>query len=279
MQGLRSCFPCTALRPFVRAYAQRWTAVTDLPIVQTTPAQSEQVLEFECGNRLSALYSDGTEYVCSRVELIGPVTRDSDRPYAVQLKLPPGTESFAVFFQPAGFSHLFGVPMCETTNRAYDASSVTGPGIRNLWQMLCENAGFESRVRIVEQFLLGRANRTLTYDKIAGIANYILLRRGMVGVSDLANRGGLGLRQFERTFLTHVGCSPKVFSRVARFQSALDAKVSSPNRSWLELAHEFGYHDQMHMIHDFEKLCGNSPQELLAHLGDMRPPALACTKE
>jgi AraC-like DNA-binding protein len=279
MQGLRSCFPCTALRPYVRAYAQRWTTVTDPPILQATPAQTEQVLEFEFGNPVRAVYSDETEYVCSRIDLVGPGTRDSTRPYAIQLKLPPGTESFAVFFQPAGFSHLFAVPMCETLNRAYDASSVAGPGIRNLWQMLGENTGFESRVRIVEQFLLARANLTHEHDKIAGIANYILLRRGMVGVTYLANRSGLGLRQFERAFLRHVGCSPKVFSRVARFQSALDAKVSAPNRSWLELAHEFGYHDQMHMIHDFEKLCGDSPQELLAHLGDMRPPALASAKK
>ena len=63
-----------------------------------------------------------------------------------------------------------------------------------------------------------------------------------------------GLRQFERSFERDVGVSPKSFARIARFQSALDAKLVSPQRTWLDIAHSFGYHDQMHMIHDFEAL-------------------------
>jgi hypothetical protein len=35
---------------------------------------------------------------------------------------------------------------------------------------------------------------------------------------------------------------------VARFQAALDAKLASPARTWLDIAHRFGYYDQMHML-------------------------------
>jgi transcriptional regulator GlxA family with amidase domain len=83
------------------------------------------------------------------------------------------------------------------------------------------------------------------------------------------------LRQFEREFHREIGASPKVFARIARFQSALDAKVSAPKRTWLDIAHSFGYYDQMHMIHDFETLGRDSPTRLVAQLGDSRPPALA----
>ena len=275
MQGLKSCGPCQELRPYVRAYAQRWTDVSDAALLQPLTAQAEQVVHFEFGKPAEISYLDGTQYVSSVHEVIGAYTREPHRALAYQLKLYGGTESFAIFFQPAGFSQLFAVPMHELTNRNYDATSVAGHGIRILWNKLGENPGFENRVRIVEQFLLQRASRAPTYEKIGSIANYILRQRGAIRMTDLASRSDLGLRQLERNFLRQVGSSPKVFARVARFQCALDAKVSNPKLTWLEIAHKFGYHDQMHMIYDFEKLAGNSPGELLVQLGDMRPPALA----
>jgi transcriptional regulator GlxA family with amidase domain len=82
------------------------------------------------------------------------------------------------------------------------------------------------------------------------------------------------LRQFERDFRREVGASPKVFARIARFQAALDAKIAAPKRSWLDIAHTFGYYDQMHMIHDFATLGRNSPTRLVSQIGDSRPPAL-----
>jgi hypothetical protein len=43
----------------------------------------------------------------------------------------------------------------------------------------------------------------------------------------------------------------------------------------VDVAHNFGYHDQMHMIHDFEKLGGDAPAKFLMQLGNMRFPALS----
>jgi AraC-like DNA-binding protein len=47
------------------------------------------------------------------------------------------------------------------------------------------------------------------------------------------------------------------------------------NASWLDLAHEFGYHHQTHMIKDFHDFSGLTPRGLLEILGDIRPHALA----
>lgn len=73
--------------------------------------------------------------------------------------------------------------------------------------------------------------------------------------------------------------APKLFARIARYQLALDSKVASPARSWLSIAHEFGYHDQMHMIRDFQSLSGASPGGIVLQLGDMRPAALDASSE
>ena len=120
-----------------------------------------------------------------------------------------------------------------------------------------------------------RAARIQARGMITAAADYIFRQHGAVRIADVANRGSTGLRQFEREFRQEVGAPPKLFARIARFQAALDAKVAAPQRTWLDIAHSFGYYDQMHMIHDFETLGSDSPTRLIAQLGDSRPPALA----
>jgi transcriptional regulator GlxA family with amidase domain len=110
------------------------------------------------------------------------------------------------------------------------------------------------------------------------VAYYMLATRGMLHIGDVAVDCALGVRQFERWFLTEVGVAPKLFSRVARFQSALDAKLAHRGRSWLEIAHDLSYHDQAHMIRDFRELAGNAPEKIFHGIGDLRPGALASPK-
>jgi methylphosphotriester-DNA--protein-cysteine methyltransferase len=95
-----------------------------------------------------------------------------------------------------------------------------------------------------------------------------------VQLEEVAGHLSLGLRQFERNFSREIGLSPKLYSRVARFQAVLDTRIKRQNSRWANLANDFGYHDQTHMIKDFQKLSGLTPERLLSSIGDMRPPAL-----
>jgi len=165
--------------------------------------------------------------------------------------------------------------MSEIANRIYDASSVVGPCLTALWNRLGETSSFQQRVVIVEEFLLGCTICKAPHDRIAIAASYLFRQHGSVRISTLDRRDSLSLRQFERLFHRETGVSPKAFARVARFQAAIDAKLARPRRTWLDIAHSFGYYDQMHMVHDFENLGRNSPARLIAQMGDVRPPALA----
>jgi hypothetical protein len=60
-----------------------------------------------------------------------------------------------------------------------------------------------------------------------------------------------------------------------RFQSALDTKRAAPGRSWMSVAHQLGYFDQMHMVRDFQSLGGSLPGEILTQIGDYQPWSLA----
>jgi AraC-like DNA-binding protein len=267
MAILQSVRPSQALRPYVRIYAQRQFDFRDLAVVEPVPAQLEQVLNFEIGTMPGIRHRQFA--VSSAIWIGGSQTSFPGRMY-----LYPGVESFAIFFHPTGWSRLFGIPPREITNRIGNAEFVHGSIIRYLWNQLGEAQSFEERVRVVEEFLLIRASGANIFDKIE-IASSLLFRTyGSARISELARESGLSLRQFERLFLNTFGMSPKVFARVARFQAAVDAKVECPKRTWLDIAHSFGYYDQMHMVHDFESLACDTPTQLISEMGDVRPGTL-----
>ena len=110
---------------------------------------------------------------------------------------------------------------------------------------------------------------------IAHVAMDTFRGHGRLPVAEMAGLASLSVRQFERQFERELGMPPKRFARIARFQFALDAKLVDPSRSWLDVAHGAGYYDQMHLVRDFHSLSGASPTQLVAELGDTRPPALA----
>src|SRR6185436_21146188 len=74
---------------------------------------------------------------------------------------------------------------------------------------------------------------------------------------------GISTRQLERRFKDRVGISPKLFSRMQRFQRVFRA-IGGGRPDWARVAVECGYHDQAHLIRDFRDFAGETPAVLLA---------------
>ena len=265
-----SAAPCRALREYVRAFAQRGIDRSTADIVQPVPASLEPTLEFDFYNSPLVEYDTGQSEAAYPISLVGPHTC---RRCCIRLSGP--VESFGIFFQPLGLWQLFRIPVGLLVNQAYTGQDVLGKGLRQLWERMGEIAGFDERVRLAEEYLLRRAADALGRSPVMNTAHGIFGQQRGTRISVLASHAALSVRQFQRRFSEEMGMPPKLFARITRYQMALDAKVTSPGRSWLKIAHEFGYHDQMHMIKDFQDLSGSSPVQTLMHLGDMRPEALA----
>ncbi len=271
MRAILSSAPCLELKPYVRAYAQRELEL-DSEYRQPVVASLEQVLEFDLATPPSIQYSDGTIDSAGAISIVGA----HSWPRA-SLLFSGRVCSFAVFFQPTAFWQLFGIPNSELMNQAHHGTDVMGTAMKSLWNAIAEVQSFKERVVIIEEFLRRRARIARSKTPIMSAAMHLFRKKGMMRIDVLADQSGLNMRHLERKFLTEVGISPKLFAKVTRFQAALDAKITSPDRSWLSIAHAFGYHDQMHMVRDFHSLGASSPNSLFARLGDGRPQALAAS--
>jgi methylphosphotriester-DNA--protein-cysteine methyltransferase len=233
------------------------------------PACLDQILNFEFGVRPIAELGDASRFTINRLSIVGS---SAYRPF--NMHLSGGVESFAIFFQPLAFWQLFRLPTSSLVNHDFDGYAVLGAEADQLWSRLAETATFAERVKVAEAYLLRKAVNAERNSSIMKAALYMFRTKGAVRLDDVASQLSLGLRQFERNFLSEIGLSPKLYSRVARFQTVLETRIQRQDTGWANLANEFGYHDQMHMIKDFQKLSGLTPEGLLSRIGDMRPPAL-----
>jgi transcriptional regulator GlxA family with amidase domain len=141
--------------------------------------------------------------------------------------------------------------------------------LQTLWNRIGRVSTFAQRVNIVEGWLAERAALVRTQNRMALAVTFIFRQHGAVWIPALAEWNSLGVRQFERRFEREIGTTPKTFARVARFQAAIDAKLANQERTWLSIADAFGYFDQMHMIHDFEKLGRAARHRSFSHKWEM----------
>jgi AraC-like DNA-binding protein len=220
------------------------------------------MIEFDFADPINAyLHQQRVIKKAPPTSVIGP---QSNR--KVDLRLHGRLDCFVVMFQPAGLHQLFSVPMQELADQNDEAHAVLGSCISGVRESLGNSESFEERVRLVDDWLLRISLRLQGVDGVSVVSNRIILCGGRVSINSLADESGLSVRQFERTFMRKVGLRPKLFARIARFEAALENKARFGAKSWTDVAHEFGYYDQMHMNHEFGEFAGGTPTETLIHL-------------
>ena len=260
MLDIRFCAPAPGLAPFVRFYIHRRAEIGGGAVVaHPVPARATPMIEFDFGDEVNVCYADQTALVKSPTTVVvGPQTWRR-----VEMRLQGSLESLVIMFQPDGLYRLFSIPMTKLTDQDYDAHSVLGAFTTKARQRLGECKSFAERVTLIDALLLRRAERSLQVDGISAAAQQIMRSEGRMSLSALAENTNLGLRQFERRFIQQVGMRPKLFARIARFEAALDYKARMKAVSWAGVAHQFGYYDQMHMVHDFAEFTGETPTRIL----------------
>jgi AraC-like DNA-binding protein len=254
--------PSIVLRHLIQFYVQMEVNLRDPIVIRPIPARASPCIEFVFGDRFKVRYCESRDEVTTpAVALVGMLTR----PHATLVH--QGTfHSFVIIFQVNGVMDLFGVPSSEITNRTYDADAVLGKPISELAECLGNCKTFQQRVSVANHFFAERLKHAQAADRMAFAADQILAFSGKLPSTELAGQAGIGVRQFQREFSARFGASPKLFSRIVRFQNALDTKARSSTKSWTDVAHELGYYDQMHMVHDFKEFTGESPTETLRQL-------------
>jgi AraC-like DNA-binding protein len=259
--------PAVPLRPYVQFYARRRLDVPDPVLVHAVPSRGAPMLEFSFGDPIHVRYHGArVEERSPDIVLVGLLTR----PHA-RLRLNGGVRSFVVMFQPTGLTRLFGMPLRELTDCTVGAELALGTSMQEWREQFASCTSFQACSRLADR-LLSRQLTHLREHPTWRLADRINALHGITRVEELATSFGLTPRTLERRFSEAFGISPKRYARIVRFQAALDLKARFPTATWTTVAHRLGYHDQMHLIHDFRAFTGETPtvalQELVAHFAE-----------
>lgn len=171
---------------------------------------------------------------------------------------------FGVYLYPFTIPALLRITASDLTGQLPDLNELFGKAGRELEERIMLAIDNRERTRIVSAFLISLLARTKReIPPVFASIGEIIRAQGLVKVGALANRYAYSPRNFERKFKEFAGLTPKLFSRIVRFQSIVKT-YRKTDRSLTEIAHDFGYYDQSHFIHEFKEFSGYNPKAFFA---------------
>ena len=177
---------------------------------------------------------------------------------------PQRINLLGVHFKPGGAFPFLGLPACDLADSHVDLETIWGPSAQLLRERICEAKTSDAKFRALEHALLRRMNGPVEQHYAVSSALEIFLNnRAAPRVIETAKYVGLSERRFIQVFKTEVGLTPKLFSRIQRFQRTRSLIHRDPSPDWAGLAIDLGYFDQSHLIREFLEFSGHSPTSYL----------------
>ena len=169
-----------------------------------------------------------------------------------------------VHFKPGGAFPFLGLPAGDLTDTHADLENLWGPSAGRLRESICEAGTSDEQFQLLEQALLRRLRHDVEqhYAVSAGLEMFGK-HHAAPKVREAASYIGLSERRFIQAFKTEVGLTPKLFSRIQRFQRTRSVIERDPAPDWAELAFDLGYFDQSHLIREFLEFSALSPTDYL----------------
>lgn len=174
-------------------------------------------------------------------------------------------EYVGVRFMPAAFPYLFNIDASILTERDESLSDVVPLLKSRLTDTLFNTRSFSAVGEAFDRYFIKELEtRRISIDKrLHNAVHLILKHHGHINMlSDLDT--GISPRQLRRLFEFYVGDTPKVFSKVVRFQYFFQLssshKIAAHNKIFLDA----GYYDQPHFNKEFKNYFGLTPTQVFS---------------
>lgn len=152
------------------------------------------------------------------------------------------------------------VPASELTERSVNLEVLFASGrLKQVHEQLQAANSPAQRISLVRDLFAERQPQRGS--AIVQLAANLIRTRKRVSGKELSQLTGLGTRQLQRLFLTHIGMSPMEFARLVRFERSI-YKIRSHGIS----AGTEEYADQAHLSHDIKQRTGLTPGQLRKQL-------------
>jgi AraC-like DNA-binding protein len=175
-----------------------------------------------------------------------------------------------VHFKPGGAFPFLEPAAYELADSHIDLEAIWGRTVAEMREQLSETTSPTRRLLLLEKLLVSRLLRAQPHHSAVSLAlDRFAQAGGRTRTCELARQAGLSQKRFIDVFRSEVGLSPKLFNRVVRFQRVLTTVHANSVPDWTQLALDYGYFDQAHLIRDFRAFSGLSPVDYLHRLREL----------
>ena len=171
-------------------------------------------------------------------------------------------------FNPAGAYRFFNLSLEEIRNRVLPLTDLLGKRAHELQERVANVEGVESKVSMVQQFLLEQFSARSGDEIFEFCVRKIIDTGGKIQVSQIEKLTGYSSRWLNMKFQSRIGINPKNLCSIIRFQQIYSEWARTNFTSFNKTDVYSYYHDQAHFIKDFKRFTGYSPSRFQVHDND-----------
>lgn len=170
----------------------------------------------------------------------------------------------AYFFYANAINSLFGIAANELTDKSLELIFLKQAKTYSLQEQLLNTPALNYRLDLLNNFIQKLADNAIKVnDKTEFATKKIRLSNGLLSLHNIHKELGITERTLQRLFQTHVGISPKMYSRVCQFNSAFQQLNQYQFIKYSDIAYDNGFADQSHFIRVFKEFTNLTPSSYL----------------
>lgn len=250
--------PGPAVRGIVRDY-WGYAEETGAPVQRRELPTADIILIVNLGAPLTVTQPDsaprsipsGTSFVAGLHDAY-VVTETGGSQMGVELRL-----------SPLGAYRLLGQPMAPLANRTILLDDLDTRWGLDLAHRLQDARGWDDRFAALDAALLPRLDRgRRPSPEIVWAWRQMARSGGRVAIATLSTELGWSPKRLIARFREEIGLPPKQVARLLRFQRASEGLAAGRAEGWSGFARRHGFYDQAHLINEFRRFAGDTPEGL-----------------
>ena len=173
-----------------------------------------------------------------------------------------------VHFKPGGCYPFIQFPMAELNDLTIGLDSVWGNEANSIREAMLHEPCIDKRFSTLETYFLQKGKHKMGNHVLVDYSvNQLVNSPQMWTIKKLSGKTGISQKHLITLFKKYVGLSPKMFSRINKFQKVIRLIEQQKKIDWSMLAYECGYFDQAHFIKEFQAFSGINPAAYLEKRG------------
>jgi len=256
------------LKGIVGHFYHIYTREEPEPIVKHLSPTLEIMMVFTFGDPVEVSFGDDPlngEFI-HRMAIIGPLRK------MMNYRLTPGSDALVVNFELDGCYRFLKTSLAGVTGNFLhhldDLQLPVATDFNELWQQLADMPDVHDRLNLLSDFIASHTaeSEQAASSLVAGEAYFY--DPSVNPVKAIASDTDLTERSIQLRFQKYVGYSPKELIRFLRFKNMINhmLRLAPGKIDVFTLIIQFNYHDQSHLIKDFNFYLGTTPLKFINNL-------------